>query len=95
MPKNKEKIIKNLKDLVTDNLLDKVDLEDSEHWGWGFGGGSLENSECSITYCPDPKNRPFHEVRYKLPEFINYMLKMQFKFGKEEKVRELHKVLEI
>ena len=58
--------------------LSAVDLN-SGNWAWGRGGHPHENHEWSISHI----DSDMVETRYKAPHFINVMLTLQERHGKE------------
>jgi len=80
------RIEKEFKDLD----LDKVDLF-SPRWYWGRGGLPLKDDEWFVTHLSEI----LQETRYKLPEFINYLLKSRYTDGQENVRNEIKKILNI
>lgn len=64
----------------------KVDLK-SHKWSWGRGGFPFGDDEHFISYLSleEGVSEDFEvEIRYKLPDFINHLLKAQYQSGCKE-----------
>ncbi len=55
------------------------------HWGWGCGGAPHEDHEYSISRVDDQLS----EVRYKMPDCINRMLRIQAEHAAEKARRDI------
>jgi hypothetical protein len=79
-----DRVEKELKDLDAST----VNFEDG-HWTWGCGGHPLNDREYFISYTADGCS----EIRYKLPECINQMLRLQYRYGGEHAMEEIRRAL--
>ena len=48
-------------------------------WSWGRGGGNLQDHEFSVSHI----SKDLVETNYKCPEWLNQMLRLQYRTGKE------------
>ncbi len=74
-----------------------VDLNDSA-WSWGRGGRPLYNDEHFISHTvfdDDIADDGYEETRYKLPEFMNVMLRIQEKSGSDNAKKTIRNALSI
>jgi hypothetical protein len=65
------------------------DDPEAGHWAWGCGGRPHEDNEYSISRVDDQLN----EVRYKMPDCINRMLKVQGECAAEEAKRKIRSAM--
>lgn len=68
---------------------DKVKYDDNEGWFWGNGGHPLNDSETSISSYDAEGN----EVRYKMPQCINNMLRRMYERGMQNTQERIKRAL--
>lgn len=82
-------IEKNWKDLDLDKVDFGTDVAGNTQWSFSAGGHPHGSDEWSIyTYTDDET-----QVRYKLPECINEMMRLQRKCGGDEATRRIRSTL--
>jgi len=81
-----KRIEKNWSDLD----FDTVDFDDG-NWGFSSGGHPHNTGEWSICHADDDLN----ETRYKLPECINHMMRLQRKWGDDDAIGRIKHALRL
>jgi len=85
-----DRIEKDLSDLNFDDV--DFDGEFKGNWSFSAGGSPHVSGEWSITYL-DPVT--YTETRYKLPPFLNCMIKMTSRWEKDDALRKVRNALGI
>jgi hypothetical protein len=70
---------------------DEVKYDDNGEWGWGNGGYPPNDLETSISSYDAEGN----EVRYKMPQCINIMLRRMYECGTQDTQERIKRALGI